>query len=100
MRLRLRQTYLWYALISEPLMWFSHSFFQPVDFSTRSEAMPIRQRLQTILQMCPIILLLSYLLAMFIRTLLCIININLYSGYFTQNFSLFDPGILPFYWDG
>jgi hypothetical protein len=100
MMTRMHRMRLWHAIISEPWMWFSHSFFQPVDFSLRSEAMPARQRLLTILRMCPVILLLSYLLAMFIRTLLCIININLYSGYFAQNFSLFDPGILLFYWDG
>jgi biotin operon repressor len=50
--------------------------------------------------MYPVILLLSYPLAMFVRTLLSLLNINLYSGYFAQNFSLFDPGILMFYFDG
>jgi uncharacterized protein len=97
---RIRQTRIWQTVISEPWVWFSHSFFQPVDFSQRAEAMPLKQRLLTILRMCPVILLLSYPLAMVVRTLLCVININLYTGYFAQNYSLFDPGILTFYYDG
>lgn len=98
--MHVRQTRIWQAVISEPWIWFAHSFFQPVDFSQWAEAMPLKQRLLTILRMCPVILLISYPLAMFLRTLLCIINVNLYSTYFTHSFSLFDPGILAFYFDG
>src|SRR5690349_17160728 len=98
--MHVRQTRIWHTLISEPWVWFSHSFFQPVDFSRRAETMPFKQRMLTIVRMYPVILLLSYPLAMIVRTLLCLMNSSLYSTYFPQHFSLFAPGTPAFYFDG
>ncbi len=96
----IRQTNFWHNLISEPWLWLSHCFFQPVDFMQKTEIMSLKERLVAILRMNLVILLLSYPTALLVRTILCVLNVNFYPDYFTGNFSLLSPGIIPFYFDG
>lgn len=93
------QARIWHFLIGEPWIWFSHSFFQPANFSRITASMALRQRFEVILRMSLIILLFSYPLVICFRTVLGFLDVSDFSGYFTKSFSFSDPGILPFYFD-
>jgi hypothetical protein len=96
---RLRQTPGWRYLITEPGTWLALCFLRPVAFRERTEAMSLQQRLKLMLRLGLLILLIEYLPALLIRSILCIVDVNIYPGYFSTNFSLLDPGIISFWFD-
>ena len=96
---RLRQTPGWQYLIAEPGTWLALCFLRPVVFRERTEAMLLQQRLKLMLRLGLLILLVEYLPALLIRSILCLVDVNLYPSYFSANFSLLDPGIIPFWFD-
>src|SRR6266700_4645977 len=96
---RLRQTPGLQYLIAEPGTWLALCFLRPVVFRERTEAMPLQQRLKLMLRLGLLVLLLEYLPALLIRSILCIADVNLYPSYFNANFSLLDPGIISFWFD-
>src|SRR5438105_3613502 len=95
--MRIRQ--LWRHFLREPCTWILYCFFQPLRFKKDIEVQRFSKRLGLMCKLALPLYLISLLLALLARTILCMLLPQAYHGYFLTTITFSDPHLASFLLD-